>query len=284
MVFRSKQPDIDCEFLLLGDILLAFNCVPQLTLLAVPTDLTIWNWLFNSKHSPLNGKPASEIRGYTNANTKERISYLQVQEYTTYLSTALVKKYGLEEQQTVALFSPNTIWLDHLPIECCMWLIETPGTPLPCLGRFAQVCPATLASKESFQLTSTIGGKVSGASPAYNVEEMTYALQKADAKFLMTMPMSMEVASAAAKNAGIPQDRIFLLEGEMEGFTTMKQLLEIGKAYGESGQIKSHQLPAGKKNKDVCAFLSFSSGTTGLPKAVRLQLVPLPFWYSWHCR
>lgn len=111
---------------------------------------------------------------------------------------------------------------------------------------------------------------VSGASPAYNVEEMTYALQKGGAEFLMTIASSMDVASAAAKNAGIPKERVFLLEGEMEGFTTMKQLLDIGKSYGKDGQIPSFKIPRGKKNKDVCAFLSFSSGTTGLPKAVMI--------------
>lgn len=113
------------------------------------------------------------------------------------------------------------------------------------------------------------GGVVSGASPAYNVEEMTYALKTAQAKILMTMPSSMAVAVEAAKNAGIPQSRIFLLEGEVEGYTTMKQLLEIGRSYGPEGQVKPFKLPAGKKNTDVCGFLSFSSGTTGLPKAVR---------------
>ncbi|KAL9602223.1 MAG: hypothetical protein Q9219_001947 [cf. Caloplaca sp. 3 TL-2023] len=50
------------------------------------------------------------IAGYTNAITTERIDYVQVKEYSTYLSTALVKSYGLKQGETVALFSPNTIW------------------------------------------------------------------------------------------------------------------------------------------------------------------------------
>ena len=99
---------------------------------------------------------------------------------------------------------------------------------------------------------------------------MTYALQKAGARYLMTVPTSMDVAAAAAKNAGISQERVFLLEGEMDGFTTMSQLLDIGKSYGEDGQVPSFKILAGKRNKDICAFLSFSSGTTGLPKAVMI--------------
>ena len=97
---------------------------------------------------------------------------------------------------------------------------------------------------------------MSGASPAYNVEEMSYALKTADAKLLATSPTSIEVALQAAKNAGIPKEHIFLLEGEVEGFTTVKDLIELGKGFGGK-QVGSFKIPRGKRNKDVCAFLSF---------------------------
>jgi 4-coumarate--CoA ligase len=199
----------------------------------VPRDLPLWTWLFDSPYSPLKNNSPSQVAGYTNCATEERISYADVKQHTTHLSTALVRKHGLKQNETVALFSPNTIWY---PV-------------------------AMLA-------TLRVGGVVSGASPAYNIEEMSYALQKANAKYLMTVPGSMEVAATAAKSVGIPLEHVFLLEGEMKGFTTVKELIAVGKSYGESGQVKPFVIPKGKTNGDICGFLSFSSGTTGLPKAV----------------
>ncbi|KAI1818631.1 acetyl-CoA synthetase-like protein [Poronia punctata] len=213
-IFKSKHPDI-----------------------SFPQDVTIWEWLFeaSSKYSPLNRYREEELAGYVDAITKERVSWKDVKEAATYISTTLAREYGLKEGDTVSLFSRNTIWY-----------------------------PVMLFA------SMRVGGVVSGASPAYNVEEMTHALRTASAKFIATHPTSIEIAAKAASNVGIPKENIFLLEGELDGYTTIKDLIARGKQYGDSNQAPVTKLPAGKKNKDVCALLSFSSGTTGLPKAVMI--------------
>ena len=86
---------------------------------------------------------------------------------------------------------------------------------------------------------------------------------------MMTASTSMQVATAAAEKAGIPKDRIFLLEGQMDGYSTVHDIIRTGREYGLEKQIPAFKIPPGLKNKDVCGYLSFSSGTTGLPKAVR---------------
>lgn len=116
-----------------------------------------------------------------------------------------------------------------------------------------------------------VGARISGASPAYNVEEMTFALKTANAKFLMTTPGSLDVARRSAEAAGVPRRNVFLLEGEVPGYTSVHELIEMGRAFGEGDQTPAFKIPQGKENKDVCGFLSFSSGTTGLPKAVMIS-------------
>lgn len=152
-----------------------------------------------------------------------------MKEKATALSATLVHKYGLQPGDTVSLFSTNTIWY---PIA--MWAVIRAG------------------------------GRVNGASPAYTAEEMTHALKTANSKILMTLPNALTVALAAADSAGIPHNRVFLLEGSSSGFTSIQDMIEQGRSYPKPAP---YRIPANTDNRKVCGYLNFSSGTTGLPKA-----------------
>ncbi|KAI0130533.1 4-coumarate-CoA ligase [Xylariales sp. AK1849] len=203
--------------------------------LEVPTEITTWEWGFEStEFSPIH-HASSSLGGYSNAVTKERIDFAEVKEKATRLSTILVRNYGLKPQETVSLFSTNTVWY---PVA--MWA------------------------------TVRVGGRVNGASPSYTVEEMVHALKIAEAKFLMTLSSSLQVAVAAAEQVGIPMSHIFLLEGSAPGFTNIQELISQYRDEGHTA-VPSYRIPPGKTNKDICGYLNFSSGTTGLPKAVMLS-------------
>ncbi|OQU93934.1 hypothetical protein CLAIMM_00368 isoform 1 [Cladophialophora immunda] len=200
----------------------------------VPEDITTWEWVFETKEfSPLYKTPREPLAGYVNAVTKERLDWAAVKTAATQLSTAWVKEYGFQPGETISLFSTNTIWY---PVA--MWAVIRAG------------------------------GRVNGASPAYTAEEMTYALKIAKSRFLVTLPTSLDVALAAARNVGIPRHHVFLLEGKAEGCISIQDLMRRGEKYTPD---PPYRVPRGKTNKDVCGYLNFSSGTTGLPKAVMLS-------------
>ncbi|KAK6223424.1 hypothetical protein LQW54_000542 [Pestalotiopsis sp. IQ-011] len=99
---------------------------------------------------------------------------------------------------------------------------------------------------------------------------MAYALKSAEAKFLMTLPSSLDIAVEAATQAGIPKQHVFLLEGSSPGFLSVQDLI----AHHDDAKyspVPYFKIPAGQTNKDVCGYLNFSSGTTGHPKAVMLS-------------
>ncbi|KAK5131293.1 hypothetical protein LTR08_001132 [Meristemomyces frigidus] len=204
--------------------------------LDIPENLTTWEWAFEDPaHAPTLYTSRNDLGSYIDAITKERLDFASVKEEATQLSTALVREYGLNAGDTVSLFSSNTIWY---PVA--MWA------------------------------TVRAGGRVNGASPAYNADEMAYALKTADTKILFTLPGCLDVAITAAEQIGLPTANIFLLEGRREGFRTIHDLISLGQQKYTTPE-PPFSIPSGQTNRDICGYLNFSSGTTGLPKAVMLS-------------
>jgi acyl-CoA synthetase (AMP-forming)/AMP-acid ligase II len=101
------------------------------------------------------------------------------------------------------------------------------------------------------------GGTVTTASPLLTAEELAGQLVEAGASALVTVPPFLDRARAAAEKAGVDE---LLVLGEAGGATPFRELV-------------AHRHPPARTvvdpERDVATLL-FSSGTTGLPKAVEL--------------
>ena len=178
-------------------------------------------------------KAGIEFGGFVDAPSGFKINYEQLKDWSTGISSELYHKHNVRSGDVVAFMSRNTVWYP--------------------VAMFAVM---------------RLGGIISGSSPAYTLDEMTFALRVSGAKYLFTSPTSEKIATEAAIECGIPKENIFLLEGEGE-YKTIKELLQRGLKY--SPPVEPFEIPKDKTNSDVCGYLSFSSGTTGLPKAVMIS-------------
>lgn len=61
------------------------------------------------------------------------------------------------------------------------------------------------------------------------------------------------------------------MDGNATGFKNIDELIRRGKQLLTVSSDKPYEFPPTEDATTVCAFLNFSSGTTGLPKAVRFQ-------------
>ncbi|KAH9478626.1 4-coumarate--CoA ligase 2 [Psilocybe cubensis] len=116
-------------------------------------------------------------------------------------------------------------------------------------------------------------GIVTPCNPSYTIAELVEAIKLSKSTLIITHFNNFEVASAAARQTGIPAQRVLVLEDQDSPLTksrqgnlqTVEALIHRGSLSGE--KVTGRKLEKGESKKLV-AFYSSSSGTTGAPKMV----------------
>ncbi|ESK95807.1 phenylacetyl- ligase [Moniliophthora roreri MCA 2997] len=115
--------------------------------------------------------------------------------------------------------------------------------------------------------THRLGGIITGANPDFSANELIYQLQTSKATLIMAHPDALETTRAAAELCGFPTERIILLNMNTpsnHSYLTVDDLVKEGL----SKPFAFTEPKIDPRNK--LAFLSYSSGTTGKPKAVAI--------------
>ncbi|TFK56581.1 phenylacetyl-CoA ligase [Heliocybe sulcata] len=200
----------------------------------VPDDLTLVQFMLDSQHPTRPVRPDG-VPWLIEDTTGRRVGSEEIRARVFGLANGLHSEFNIGEDDVVCLYSPN-----HIDYPVAIWA------------------------------THRLGAIISGANPSYTAEELAYQISLVKAKLLIVHPDSLQTAITAANAAGISSDRIVLFDdGSTSGHRsrTVQRLIDDGLANPPS--FVERRLKPGEA-KAKLAFLSFSSGTTGRPKAVAI--------------
>jgi 4-coumarate--CoA ligase len=198
----------------------------------VPNNVSLWSWLFSDQHLAPSGQGSRTTGGFRDAINGQFLSFHDLKQNAIFASTALAFSLGLRPGETVAAVGLNSIWY-----------------------------PAALFA------AVRIGVIVSPLPAPKSSQEFTYFIKKAQIKAVFVDSESYDVVLQACREHSISAQHVIVVDVAHPKATSLKQLIDDGRSRGINGQVDEYELPTTTLNNNACAFLNFSSGTTGLPKA-----------------
>ncbi|TFK36900.1 amp dependent CoA ligase [Crucibulum laeve] len=201
---------------------------------AIPDDMSIPQFMFSSDFRKRPNRPTN-VPFFIEDDTGRPIDFFQVHERTNGLANALSIKWNIGKDDIVCIFSPN-----HVDYAVAIWAVHT------------------------------LGGVVTPANPGYTTDELSHQLRTTEARLIITHPSSLAIARSAALAVGMAIDRIVILNDNShlpDSEASVDDLVEFGARKPVSYLVQ--RFKSGEARTRL-AFLSFSSGTTGKPKAVAI--------------
>lgn len=119
------------------------------------------------------------------------------------------------------------------------------------------------------------GGVFTGANPTFVARELAYQLQDSGATYLICADASLDTGVEAAQIAGLPRDNVFVFDnaiydGRGSGRLGCRYWGELVASVKEGDGFVWEELST-PELADKNLALNYSSGTTGLPKAVEIS-------------
>ncbi|KAL7758987.1 hypothetical protein ACKLNR_011414 [Fusarium oxysporum f. sp. zingiberi] len=200
---------------------------------------SIWQWIFEGDELLLgqstSADPAlSQTRGFHDSATGEFLSFHDLKSIATIVSTILHREYDVRPGQKIAIIGQNSIWY---PV-------------------------AMLAA-------SRLGAVVTLLPPGSMRDDLMYFLGTSKTALAFTDEGAVDEVTAACKAIGLSAKNILRFDGSKDETNSLQNLRQRGESLYPSSYTKSWEPKYNEASP--CAFLSWSSGTTGKPKAVQIS-------------